>query len=71
MSEWHLPPDLIVNNWTEELLDLMIEKLTERKKREREAMQGGSEDNTVREKVSDKELFRVMGQNVKVEKRGD
>lgn len=32
MVEWHLPPDYIVNNWTEELLNLMVEKLAERRK---------------------------------------
>lgn len=32
MSEWHLPPDYIVTHWTDELFDLMVEKLTERKK---------------------------------------
>ena len=32
MTEWHLPPDYIVTHWTDELFDLMLEKLTERKK---------------------------------------
>ena len=32
MSEWHVTPDYIVNNWTDELLILMLEKLVERKK---------------------------------------
>jgi len=32
MTEWHVTPDYIVNNWTDELLDLMIDKLVERKK---------------------------------------
>ena len=36
MAEWHVTPDYIVNNWTDELLNLMIEKLSERKKRESE-----------------------------------
>jgi len=31
MSEWHLSPDYIVTHWTDELFDLMVEKLTERK----------------------------------------
>ncbi len=31
MAEWHLPPDYIINNWTDELLNLMVEKLTDRK----------------------------------------
>jgi len=30
--EWGLDPVYIVNNWTDELLDLMIEKLVKRKK---------------------------------------
>lgn len=34
MAEWHTTPDYIVNNWTDELLNLMIEKLVERKERE-------------------------------------
>ena len=34
MAEWHVTPDYIVNNWTEELLDLMMEKLAERWERE-------------------------------------
>ena len=42
MTEWHVTPDYIVNNWTDELLDLMIEKLAERKKREM-----GLSDNSV------------------------
>ena len=31
MVEWHVTPDYIVNHWTEELLNLMIEKMMERK----------------------------------------
>lgn len=31
MVEWHVTPDYIVNNWTDELLNLMTEKLVERK----------------------------------------
>jgi len=43
MAEWHLPPDYIVNNWTDELLDLMVGKLIERKQRETEAMESQSQ----------------------------
>jgi len=32
MTEWHLSPDYIVTHWTDELFNLMVEKLTERKK---------------------------------------
>jgi len=40
MSEWHLSPDYIVTHWTDELFDLMVEKLAERKKQK-------PKDNTV------------------------
>ena len=45
MSEWHVTPDYIVNNWTEELLDLMLKKLVERKRKEVNLIKG--HDNTV------------------------
>ena len=61
--EWRLAPDYIVNNWTDELFALMVNKLTERKKRETDAVQSG---NTDAQKVSDKELFGRMG--VKIQK---
>lgn len=38
--EWRLDPVYIVNNWTDELLNLMVEKLSERKERELDAMNG-------------------------------
>jgi len=38
MSEWHVTPEYIINNWTDEKLDLMVEKLIERKKRETSAI---------------------------------
>lgn len=31
MSEWHLTPEYILNNWTDEKFNLMVEKLVERK----------------------------------------
>ena len=34
MVEWHVTPDYIVNNWTDELLDLMVLKMIDRKQRE-------------------------------------
>lgn len=45
MAEWHVPPDYIVNNWTDELLDLMAEKLAERREREREVAQSATVSN--------------------------
>ena len=40
MAEWHLPPDYIINNWTDELLSLMAEKLVERRERENTPTEG-------------------------------
>lgn len=67
MAEWHLSPDYIVNNWTDELLNLMVEKLTERKQREVQAMRplGSSGGH----RVSDKELFAQAGNLIKVVKK--
>ena len=33
MAEYGITPDYIVNNWTDELLNLMLEKMVERKER--------------------------------------
>ena len=63
MSEWHLSPDYIVTHWTDELFNLMVEKLTERKK----GGLGKGQD----EKVEDKDLFKLAGNLIKVEKSGD
>ncbi len=34
MTEWHIPFDHILNHWSDEQLDVMVQKLTERKARE-------------------------------------
>ena len=66
MSEWHLPPDYIVSNWTDELLNLMVDKLAERKERESAAYTKGG-DKTVPEE----QLFRDAKNLIKVEKAKD
>ena len=74
LSEWHITPDYIVNNWTDELLALMVDKLSERKQREIDAMKGSSTPNRYagKEVISDTELFARMGIKVKkVKKDGD
>ncbi len=74
LAEWHLPPDHIVNNWTDELLNLMITKLVERKNRESEAISSrgsGVVSGDTDRVVSDKELFAQLGNKLKVVKRGD
>ncbi len=67
MSEWHLPPDYIVNNWTDELLDLMVEKLIERKEREAHPNRNAGDG-----KVPDTVLFARAKKLIKVvKKHGD
>ena len=51
MAEWHTTPDYIVKNWTDELLELMGEKLHERKQRERWALERGDEPQQVPEEA--------------------
>jgi hypothetical protein len=64
LSEWGLSPDYIVNHWTHELFDMMVDKLVERKQRESQGVKQPGQ-------VKDKELFNRMGKLVKVVKRGD
>ena len=67
MAEWHITPDYIVNNWTDELFALMVEKFIERRQREEQAMKPtGSAGG---HKVSDKELFMQAGNLIKVVKK--
>ena len=65
MSEWHVTPDYIINNWTDELFNLMIEKLSERKHRELVAISSGDSGGY---KVSDKTLFARARNMIKVVK---
>ena len=67
MAEWHVTPDYVVANWTDELLQLMLEKLIERKDKQAKAIEevrgrhisGGQE-------IEDTTLFKMMGDNVEV-----
>jgi len=65
MAEWHVTPDYIINNWSDELLDLMIEKLTERKNRATRPASG----DTGGHMVSDKILFAQASNLIKVVKQ--
>ena len=64
MVEWHITPDYIVNNWTDELLDLMVEKLVERKKREGQAVKSSNSG-----KVPEEVLFNRAKNLIKVVKK--
>ena len=57
MSEWHVEPVYISEHWTQELFDLMVTKLVERRAREKEAIENPEENK----KISDTELFARMG----------
>ena len=70
MAEWGVTPDYIVNNWDEELLGLMVDRLNQRKQREQEALQGRSK-NLGRTMVSDTELFAQLGGAIKIERKPD
>ena len=67
MVEWGITPDYIANNWDEDLLNLMLEKLSQRKQKEQEAIQGRGRDlgKTI---VSDTELFAQLGGAIRMEK---
>jgi len=65
MVEGYPPPDYIVNNWTDELLELMSEKLRDRKEREAKAMRTGEEPTEVSEQA-----FLSAASNMIGEKHG-
>lgn len=41
MAEWSVTPDYIVDNWPDDLFNLMVEKLAERRRRKVEAVPPG------------------------------
>jgi len=56
LVEWHLTPEYIIDNWTDEKFDLMVSKLFDRKIKEKEAIEGKQTN-----KVSEEQLFRMPG----------
>jgi len=60
LVEWHVTPDYIVVHWTDELLELMADKLRERKERESRAARGETE------KVPDEVLFNNASNLIEV-----
>jgi len=69
LAEWHITPDYIANNWTDELLDLMVEKLVERKKQENQATKGKPEYSQPDDVIRQFDNLRTMGSKVKVVKK--
>jgi len=68
MVEWHVTPDYIENNWTDELLTLMTEKLVERKERQLQTLSAASTSGGAA-KISDVQMFARAGNLIKVEKK--
>jgi len=66
LSEWHLAPEYIFANWTDEEFSLMCEKLSDRKKREAEAWNGKGKKKPT---VSDEQLFSQANNLIKVVKK--
>jgi len=66
LAEWHITPEWVLDNWTNEELTLMVEKLAERKRRESDAYKGVSRESA---KVSDTELFNRASSQIKVTRR--
>jgi len=69
MAEWHITPDYIINNWTDEQLNLYIEKLVERKEREMQAIQPTSVGDSGGHTVPDSVFFSRAGNLIKVVKK--
>jgi len=69
MSEWHVTPDYIINNWTDELFNLMVEKLVERKGRIPGALQEPKPQQD--SSVSIETLAAMSRGMIKVEKSGN
>ena len=61
-----MPPDYIVNNWTDELLNLMITYLNKRKSREQESLPPGPGEGAI---ATDEQLFNQLGDKIKVVKK--
>jgi hypothetical protein len=60
LSEWHLPPDVILDGWTEERLDLFWTKRNERLRRIRLASAGDEDPSSADAApryVSNREFF--------------
>lgn len=71
MAEWHVPPDYIVDHWTDELFDLMVGKLIARREREMGTMKAKQSSpvstpvSTTR--ITDKEHMAMLGKKINME----
>ncbi|MDD2666897.1 MAG: hypothetical protein PHQ37_07960, partial [Methanocellales archaeon] len=65
LTEWHIDPVYIDANWTDEMLQVMLDKLVARKKRINDAISGNQGDDI----VSEETLLAQMGNKVQVTKQ--
>ena len=63
MTEWHITPDYIANNWSNELFEVMVNKLVERK--QKESGTGTGVPHVSDNIVSDESLFKQLGAKIK------
>jgi len=61
MSEWHVAPDYIAENWTDELFSLMVGKFVERHTKELDKAEG---KRTGEGMVDESVLFAEMGNSL-------
>lgn len=66
-----MAPEYILNNWTDEMFTLMCRKLTERKQREMESIQSPGIIQGGLRKISDSEMFQLLGDRVEIKKNAD
>ncbi len=69
MAEWHITPDYILCNWTDELLDLMVEKLLERKQKQADSINESGNQSPKDKSVSADVLSTMSGGMIKVVKK--
>lgn len=62
LAEWHIDPIVISDTWTDEMLQLMLEKLVDRKERLNRTL---SEGDSAGDEVPDETFFSQLGSRVK------
>jgi len=70
MVEWHITPEYILANWTDELFDLMVAKMIERKEAQ-VRLSGADGEEPVDDTVSADALSVASGGLIKVVNSGD
>jgi hypothetical protein len=64
LAEYHIGPDELNNNWTEERLQLFLDKRNERLQLMEEQLERARHGGAPKRRVSDSKLFQMMGISV-------